>query len=458
MVRARRWPLILRGAALDSLSAPLSNARRRSIRAAAIVLCLMLPSLVAPAANRSVLHATLLSSTPAANSHLSTAPETIRLVFSEEIVPEMSRISLVGADGTTVLLTVTTDPHDVHTLVGKVGAIASGAYTVSWRILSADGHPVDGKFAFSIDAAAPPNSDSAFAPTPTEEAQTIPVVASLLRGFGLGAIMAGLGLLFFGTTAADRRTFTPRPTVVRLIAIGAVLLVAHLVVWMYTVSLTGNLDGASSLSVLGSPPGRIEAIRVALALLALGAIALRQERFALLFGAACLIVSGAVGHPAAIHPYWTIPAKMVHLLAGALWLGGLLWLVAISRQDGSVFSIEAKRVSSAALVGVIAILFSGLIQTRFFLTSFGDLIHSGYGRLALIKLSGLVVLIGFGAYNRFGVLPRLDDSHARPKLTRSVRMEIVIVVLLILIGGFLAYVPTPPAPQSSLPASTGLSQ
>jgi copper transport protein len=141
---------------------------------------------------------------------------------------------------------------------------------------------------------------------------------------------------------------------------------------------------------------------------------------------------------------------MVHLLAGALWLGGLLWLVAISRQAGTLFPVEAKRVSSAALVGVIAILLSGLVQTRFFLNTPGDLVHTGYGRLALLKMIGVVVLIGFGAYNRFGVLPRLDDSHARPKLARSIRQEILIMIVLILIGGFLAYVPTPPALQSSL--------
>jgi copper transport protein len=431
----------------------LPSRRRRSIRAAAIVLCLTLLPVIAYAANRGFLHATLLSSTPAANSHLSAAPETITLVFSEEVVPELSQISLIRTGGSAIVLTVATDPHDVHTLVGKVGAIESGSYQVVWRVLSADGHPIDGNFAFSIEAVAAPVSDSVLAPAPAE-VRTIPVIASVLRGIGLGAFMAGFGLLFFGATAGEQRNLTPRTVIVRLVAIGAVLLVAHLVAWMYHISPTGSLGGYFSLSVLESTPGKIEAGRVALALLALWALSLRRETAALVLGGACLVASGAIGHPAAIQSYWTIPAKMVHLLAGALWLGGLLWLIAISRQAGAAFSIEAKRVSSAALVAVVAILFSGLIQTRFFLNSFGDLIHSGYGRLTLIKVTGLVVLIGFGAYNRFGVLPLLDDSHAHPRLARSVRKEIVIVIVLILIGGFLAYVPTPPAPQSSLAEST----
>ena len=304
------------------------------------------------------------------------------------------------------------------------------------------------------DSAAHDESMTSLTPT-TSEATSLPVLASVLRGVGLGALMAGLGLLFFGVTAGERRSFAPRKVVIRLVAIGAGLLIAHAIAWMYDISPTGSLGGSFGVSVLGSTPGKIESARVALALLAAWAILMRWETIALVLGGACLLVSGAVGHPAAIHPYWTIPAKMIHLTAGSLWLGGLLWLVSISGQDETAFPIEAKRVSSAALLGVIAIFFSGTIQARFFLNTPGDVIHSGYGRLALVKLIGLAVLVGYGAYNRFGVLPKIDAAHARPKLVRSVRQEIVIVILLILVGGFLAYVPTPPTPQSSLSVFTG---
>jgi len=433
--------------------------RRRSVRAPAIALCLTLLPVIAYGANRSFLHATLLRSTPAANSRVSKQPATIQLVFSEQVVPELSQISLVAPDGKATALKVTTDPHDVHTLIGSVSAISSGSYKVVWRVLSADGHPVGGAFSFLIVPDSTVRDTSMSSGTPTSsEITTIPVLASVLRGVGLGAMMAGLGLLFFGVTAGEQRSFAPRKVVIRLVVIGAGLLMAHLIAWMYDISPTGSLRGYFSISVLGSTPGKIELTRVALALLTAWTILMRWETVALVFGGACLLVSGAVGHPAAIHPYWTIPAKMVHLTAGSLWLGGLLWLVSISRQNETTFPIEAKRVSSAALLGVIAIFFSGTIQARFFLNTPGDLIHSVYGRLALAKMIGLVILIGFGAYNRLGVLPQIDSTRARPKLVRSVRQEIVIMILLILIGGFLSYVPTPPTLQSSLSVFTGRSQ
>jgi copper transport protein len=428
-----------------------------------------------------LLHATLLRSVPRANSVLKTPPETVRLVFSEAVVPELSQIALVLRDAQKVVidsvrLPVANDPHDVHTLIGRVGALKPGRHTVMWRVLSADGHPISGNFAFVVEsgsreaaaltssstAPALSNSgakDTLVAPTSTSatsDAMTVPVLASLLRGIGLGALMAGLGLLFFAVTGREHRKHAPRHVIVTLITIGAILLVAHMFAWLVHASPIQSLSRDFIASAFGSTVGRIELLRVALALLTLFPIVLgRREKLALVLGAACLVVSGAVGHPAAIHPYLSIPAKMAHLLGASLWLGGLLWLAWLSRCDETACRSEATRVSSAALIMVIVIFVTGSLETLLFLNSPGDLINSAYGRLVLAKVVGLAILVGFGAYNKFRLLPRLDVSDTPRRLSRSVRQELVIVTIVILIGGFLAYVPTPPSPQSSLSVFTG---
>ncbi|HEV7838009.1 MAG TPA: CopD family protein [Gemmatimonadaceae bacterium] len=291
------------------------------------------------------------------------------------------------------------------------------------------------------------------------DTRSIPVVASILRGTGLGALMAGLGLLFFGVTAGESRRLAPRAVIVQLISAGAILLVAHLIAWLYNISSATGLSSDFIKSVLASAVGRIEILRAALALLALWAIALaRRETLALILGGACLLVSGGIGHPAAIHPYLSIPAKMAHLVSASIWLGGLLWLLWLARCDDSACRSEARRVSSVALITVIAIFLTGTLETILFLNSPGDLIHSWYGKLVVAKFVGLLILVGYGAYNRFGLLPRLKDQQTTIRLSRSVRQELIVVTAVILIGGFLAYVPTPPTPQSSLSALTGPSQ
>jgi copper transport protein len=429
-----------------------------------------------------LLHATLLRSTPAADSRLTSPPETIRLVFSEEIVPALSQITLVQPNGSGIQLKVANDPHNVHVLIGTVTpGLASGRYKVDWRVLSADGHPVGGSYTFTIEAtgntappagvAPPPTvttpsrdstaSDSVTSPAsvPEPEMKPVPVLAALFRGLGLGAFMTGVGVLLFGATSGERRNLVPRTLIVRAIAIGAILLVAHLIAWLDHVSPSGSLSADFLGSALGSTIGRAELLRTVLALLTLWAIALaRRDTPALILGGACLVVSGAIGHPAAIDPYLTIPAKMLHLVAGSIWIGGLVWLVWLARCNGEACRIEARRVSSVALISVIVIVLSGLLQTFFFLNTPGDLVHSQYGRLVLAKMIGLIILIGFGAYNRYGLLPQLDATNGPKRLSRSVKMEIAVLTLIILIGGFLAYEPTPPVPKSASSATTGVRQ
>jgi putative copper export protein len=268
--------------------------------------------------------------------------------------------------------------------------------------------------------------------------------------------MAGIGLLFFGVTARDARTRIPSAWVVRLIAAGVLLLLAHLAAWIRDISPNGTISTDFVASVFGSTPGQMEGTRITLAVLALWAAALaRRGTLALIFGIASLAVSGAIGHPAAIDPVLSVPTKAIHLLAGAAWLGGLLWLAGFVRREDVAFPVEARRVSSIALICAIAILASGCFQTLLFLNRPTDLIGSAYGRLALIKIVGVLALIGLGAFNRFILLPVVDDSGTRPALKRTIRQEIAIMILLILVGGFLAYVPTPPAPQADISGSTG---
>lgn len=99
---------------------------------------------------------------------------------------------------------------------------------------------------------------------------------------------------------------------------------------------------------------------------------------------------------------------------------------------------------SLALTAVIVILLSGLMQLVLFLSSPGDLFGSDYGRLALAKIVGLIILIGYGAYNRYSLLPRFA-AGGRVRLRKTVRQEIFVMSLLVLIGGLLSYVPPPPA-------------
>jgi len=407
-------------------------------------------------------HASLVSAEPKQSSVLAVSPPRIRLVFSEALEPTLARISLVTGDGHTIPLASSGDPHDVNALIAPVDSLPTGEYRVVWRVISADGHPVEGTYVFAVGSGA---ATTAVPPDPTADemehhhvvwgstAVDAPLAPSLLRGCALGALMALAGVLFFNSWPTERRTDRRRARLVMWLAVAApMLLAAHLVAWLVHAAPEQHLTMDTTTAALASGVGHTELWRTGLALLSLWALGVaRRPRLAFAFALAALLVSGASGHAAAIHPMWTAPAKAVHLLAGGAWFGGLLWLIAREREGEAVFIADASRVSSVALASVVLVALSGLAQTFLILPEPDDLVHSAYGAIALAKVAGLLVLVGFGWHHRYRVLPKFaTDPPAPIRFLSTLRLEIVVMCLVILLGGILAYVPPPAAPMASM--------
>jgi copper transport protein len=403
-------------------------------------------------------HAMLLSSDPKPGSVIDRSPERVRLVFSEAIDATVSGIRLVPPSGAQRDLAVSADPGDPSALIAPLAPLAAGKYRIVWRNVSVDGHAMSGSFGFTVrgDTKTAPAAivplipsilqvDTLLAVGPTR----FPVTAALLRGLALGCLMALAGILFFSRRAAVPSALASRVSV-SLSAAAVVLFAAHLVAWISSAAADHGFDLSWGWSMLGTAPGHMELARLAAAALALWALVLaRRTLLALLFAFVGLVISGAIGHPAAMHSLWTIPAKAVHLCAGAAWLGGLLWLVLADHADVERFVGEARRVSSVALVSVVLVVFSGVIQTRFFVATPVDLIRTTYGIIVLLKIAGVLILIAFGAHHRYRHLPNVATADAGARLRASVRYEIAVFALVTLLGGLLAYIPPR---ESEIPA------
>lgn len=94
-------------------------------------------------------HARLVSATPATGATVA-APRAISLTFSEQMVPAFSGFDLANARGT-VIPVQTQVSKDGKTLNGSPrAALAAGAYTVNWRVASADGHRMTGSTTFVV--------------------------------------------------------------------------------------------------------------------------------------------------------------------------------------------------------------------------------------------------------------------------------------------------------------------
>lgn len=146
-------------------------------------------------------HTALTGSDPADGAALATAPTTVTLTFSEAINPAFANIAVSAADGSNRV----SGPAKVDgpRLSAPIDSdLPGGDYTIGYRVVSADGHPVTGEVRFSVAAAPGATTTAAAAPPQASEPQdsTGPLGAdsrtSILTAGAAGLLLAG-GIVFW---------------------------------------------------------------------------------------------------------------------------------------------------------------------------------------------------------------------------------------------------------------------
>lgn len=105
-------------------------------------------------------HAELIASNPADGATLRTPPSEIRLTFSEALQAPFTTVTVTGPNGTQWGLGSPAVVNTVVTIPVQAQGPA-GPYTINYRVLSADGHPVSGTVRFTLTGAAPGSSAAA---------------------------------------------------------------------------------------------------------------------------------------------------------------------------------------------------------------------------------------------------------------------------------------------------------
>ena len=123
----------------------------RARRAAALAAIVMAATGVGAWAAPFHLH--LLKSTPAANTTVAAAPDSIELWFSQEPEIKVTTVKVTGPGNSTVALAPLASRDSSAVIAAVKGAMKTGAYTVTWRTMAKDGHIARGTFAFKVAAA-----------------------------------------------------------------------------------------------------------------------------------------------------------------------------------------------------------------------------------------------------------------------------------------------------------------
>jgi methionine-rich copper-binding protein CopC len=144
-------------------------------RALSVAVALTLAGVVLSVPVPAFAHSQLLSTKPAGGASLTDSASSVSLTFNEPVKQRFSTIVVNGPGGVAysrgnVRVIDNTAYQDVY-------ALRSGSYTVGWRVVSADGHPVSGEFAFAVNLPPrlePTGSPPTSAPAAQQVAETSP--------------------------------------------------------------------------------------------------------------------------------------------------------------------------------------------------------------------------------------------------------------------------------------------
>jgi cytochrome c oxidase assembly factor CtaG/putative copper export protein len=146
--------------------------------------------------------------------------------------------------------------------------------------------------------------------------------------------------------------------------------------------------------------------------------------------------AGAADHDLAVG------AIGLHILGVTVWCGGLFALVAFPRNAGAVLTTAARRYSRTALCCYLAVGGSGVASALLRVTTWHEVVTTGYGRLLVVKTASLLVLGGLGALHRSRSLPKLT-AGGRSVFLRLAVAELAVMAIAIATGAALSRSPAP---------------
>ena len=420
-------------------------------------------------------HASVVSTDPEADAVLPTAPSAVTVVFSEAVSPVTAGTTVIAPDGSPATDgPVITDGDTM--ILPLADGLADGTYLVSYRVVSADGHPVPGGFMFSIgQPSAPPRTeDGAVAAEEADPMVTGLVVADRWLGYlGLLAVL-GPGLLLMAGPAASRSGAR------RLVAIGLSTVAGTAVVGLYLqVPYTAgrplfDITGADVGAVLAGRAAGAAMLRLLVVLVALPLVLrLRTGGPGRVTGKvlAVLGVALAATWPMSGHattspsPPLTVAADTIHITAAAVWLGGLMTLAGYllrpgAARRGAVFLPVWSRWATWLVAAIAA---TGAAQAFVQIGSVSALVGTTYGWLVIAKVALFGVALAAAVPARSAVARhRFDDSDDGAlvgRVRRSVLVELAVgAVVLALSAVLVQTVPADTAvgtPQQSMPQYVG---
>lgn len=329
-------------------------------------------------------HPALVSSSPGAGYAVTEAPRQITLAFNEPVTLAGRPLVIRTAQGEPVALLVATTEQGAGLVATPAAPLSVGGYEVAYRVIGQDGDLIAGTFAFGVATPVGAAGSTGRAGVSGGAPESVPAGTAALRGLLFLGVAVGLGgaWLAWRVDHATGGLPGPRP----------LLRVGSAVAFFATLGLLSGLGGIGGLVGAATGPGVGRLLGLQAVLLAVAVVTARRPGRG---AAAALLLLGVVGlegaraHPAEVGGPLGAVLTVTHLLAGALWLGGLVHLLRVTaawRVRPRAVRVAVETYARNALVLFIVVSVTGTVSAVTLLPHLDDWTGTTYGRLLLVKL------------------------------------------------------------------------
>lgn len=258
------------------------------VRRALALVVVLLAGLIAPAS--ALAHATLQSTLPERGQKLDSAPSEVVFIFDESVEASFGALRVFDAAGKEVQTGEAFHPeHRGERIAIKLEpGLGDGTYTATYRVVSADGHPISSGFVFTVGEGAAPSASLDELLGSGTSAPITNAALAIARGAQYAALALGLGALIFFLVCWRPTRRASRPFTARLETILLVAAIAGFVSAFVAVILQGAVGSGESFwnaarpavftEVLGTRFGRAWGIGAAVWLVVIAVLATRPLR------------------------------------------------------------------------------------------------------------------------------------------------------------------------------------
>lgn len=440
-------------------------------------------------------HADLVESTPGNGEQVAQPPDELSLQYTEGI--QQANVSVESADGDRVDDGVRVDPGDQSVVHVPLENVENGTYIVTWEVLSVDGHTTSGTFFFTVGDELP-TREQLLSTYTTEDDDSVTAIEPVSRALLLGGLIllvgAPLTLIVavyplarkqnIETADIDRRA--------RYLIGGGLLAVLLSATALAMIRMTSpqslSLDVLRQFTTTTLGHAWLAQIGVTILLGLVTAAGVIQKQRLSKRGWLGTVVAGGLllqasvsrtSHSAAVtNDFVGIVVDLGHLFGAALWVGGLAVMATIAPlllkqvSDAGQIGVQLiRRFTILATAGLTVSVATGLIIASWHVPTVNSLGTTRYGTVLSIKVALVFIAIGVGGFNRFVLHPQLRTAEQRDEkpsvgqravmalpisglhsassvhetiqtFVRSVRIELIVLLLVILASGVITTVPT----------------